>query len=365
LLAPQVPNFSDWSLEREVTISLLDEIVRNYSVDSERIYLTGLSMGGFGTFDFLARHPDLFAAGVPMSGGGNPSDAPLMKDVPIWIFHGALDDIVPVEYSRTMNEAILAAGGLPRYTELPTGTHGIWPTIYRDTENVLYPWLFNQSTSRNARYLEPIRLYNSLDNNSDSLFDDLGDAAQDVSLESARAVGEADTESANQTIRMLAKFELPPELRSRVRSATLRFYLEEIQGSPPAPVSVFHALAENDLGMEPSDYESPAYVDTLLDLVQPESLAGRYHEIDVTDLVFADYASDGAQPISAFRLQVTEAAFLEDNESHRFRFTMTGSAMNRPQLVLTLVPEPATWILAFVGLLGIVLVPRIGIPSQE
>ena len=154
LLAPQLTDFpggpGGWysASPFDRTIELLTQIMQTYPVDPSRIYITGLSMGGFGTFEYLAEHPDLFAAAVPMSGGGSTSTAATIKDVPLWVFHGTMDQTVPVQYSRDMVNAITAAGGSPMYTELPNGGHDIWGPIYNDAQTQqygLYDWMFAQS----------------------------------------------------------------------------------------------------------------------------------------------------------------------------------------------------------------------------
>jgi hypothetical protein len=102
------------------------------------------------------------------------------------------------------------------------------------------------------------------------------------------------------------------------------------------------------------DYQDLNYTDTQIELVQPTDPGGRYYEADVTDLVLADYAADTRGPLSAFRLQVTGLAFDEDNQSGRYWFTMPGAETNHPQLLLTFVPEPSTFVLAMmVGLAGL------------
>ncbi len=154
LLAPQLTDFPGgprrWTSSSpfDRTIELLTQIVQTYPVDPTRIYITGLSMGGIGTFEYMAEYPSLFAAAVPMSGGGDPGTASLIKDIPLWVFHGAMDQTVPVQYSRDMVNAITAAGGSPMYTELPNGPHDIWGPIYDDAtlqQYGLYDWMFAQS----------------------------------------------------------------------------------------------------------------------------------------------------------------------------------------------------------------------------
>jgi predicted peptidase len=127
-----------------LTIKLLKQVIASEDVDPSRVYVTGLSMGGMGTWDILRWEPNLFAAAVPMSGGADPSTAAAIKDIPVWAFHGANDTIVPVSASRNIIAALRAAGGAPKYTELPGGGHVIWNPIYADSSNTLYPWLFSQ-----------------------------------------------------------------------------------------------------------------------------------------------------------------------------------------------------------------------------
>lgn len=122
--------------------ALLDDVIAHYRVDARRIYLTGLSMGGFATWSLAAAHPERFAAIVPMSAGGNPADATKLAALPIWVFHGAKDAIVPVQGSRDMVAAIKAAGGNINYTEYPKARHNCWAKAYNDPE--LYKWLLEQ-----------------------------------------------------------------------------------------------------------------------------------------------------------------------------------------------------------------------------
>ena len=121
---------------------LLDALEEEYSIDADRRYVMGLSMGGFGTWDALARWPDHFAAGVPICGGADLATAEKIAGIPVWVFHGARDPVVPVRLSRTMVEALRAAGGEPRYTEYPEAGHDSWTPASQEPE--LLPWLFAQ-----------------------------------------------------------------------------------------------------------------------------------------------------------------------------------------------------------------------------
>jgi len=120
-------------------IAILDDAMRNYAIDRRRIHLTGISMGGYGTWSLAAAYPERWASIVPICGGGNPGDAERIKHLPCWAFHGAEDEIIPVEESREMIEALRAAGGNPRYTEFAKTGHNSWDPAYAMPE--LYEWL--------------------------------------------------------------------------------------------------------------------------------------------------------------------------------------------------------------------------------
>ena len=121
---------------------LLDHLCETYRVDPERIYLTGLSMGGYGTWMLAAAQPDRFAAIVPICGGGNPDDAENLKGLPIWVFHGAQDKVVKLENSEKMVDALKAVGSDVKFTVYPEAGHDSWTETYANPE--LYAWLFAQ-----------------------------------------------------------------------------------------------------------------------------------------------------------------------------------------------------------------------------
>lgn len=123
-------------------IAILDATIKELKVDKKRQYLTGLSMGGYGTWSNSAAYPDRWAAIVPICGGGNPKDAAKIKDIPCWNFHGDADTAVKVERSREMIEAFKAAGGTPKYTEYPKVGHNSWDAAYGD--KAMWAWLFEQ-----------------------------------------------------------------------------------------------------------------------------------------------------------------------------------------------------------------------------
>jgi predicted peptidase len=137
--------------QMQLTKELLDNLQTRYSgIDANRIYVTGLSLGGYGTWDAIERWPGYFAAAAPVSGAGDPSKASLLAHLPIWAFHGSKDKTVPVSGSRAMIAAIKAAGGNPRYTEIEGSDHVIWQNVYYPTVEQqkqipdFYSWLFSQ-----------------------------------------------------------------------------------------------------------------------------------------------------------------------------------------------------------------------------
>ncbi len=165
VVMPQTPRSAWWGDEviAEAAIHALDAAMAEFGGDPDRVYLTGLSLGGYGTWAFAYRHPERFAALVPVCGGVSarrsrmtvpewhpasvrPEDpheeaARVLSDIPIWIFHGADDRTVPVSESRRMARALEAAGGRPRYTEYAGVGHDSWVRAYR--EEGLYDWLFS------------------------------------------------------------------------------------------------------------------------------------------------------------------------------------------------------------------------------
>ena len=163
VLAPQCPIDLDkqpmmWTGERErmhllkltpevaiplrTALELLNMIEGNYPIDRDRIYITGISMGGYAAWEALIRHPQRFAAAIPVCGGGDVSHADRIKNIPVWAFHGSDDPVVPVECSRSMIKMIKNAGGQPLYTEYPGVGHNSWDRAYAEPE--LLSWLFSQ-----------------------------------------------------------------------------------------------------------------------------------------------------------------------------------------------------------------------------
>ena len=134
----------------EVALATLDKTLAEEPVDEDRVYLTGLSMGGFGAWFLAAHAPERFAGVVPVCGGGHASLAPRLRDVPIWTWHGDADRAVPVRFSREMVRAVRQAGGIAHYTELPGVGHASWNQAYALDGGAL-DWLW--SRRRGERYL--------------------------------------------------------------------------------------------------------------------------------------------------------------------------------------------------------------------
>jgi predicted peptidase len=143
VVSPQCPRGYYWSTA--LLISLLDEIESNYKVDPARIYLTGISMGGYGAWQLAIDAPGRFTALAPVCGGGNPNEVKKIKNLPIWVFHGGKDRIVPISESETMVNALKSAGGNVLFTVYPDAGHDSWTETYRNPE--LYEWFMKHRRS--------------------------------------------------------------------------------------------------------------------------------------------------------------------------------------------------------------------------
>jgi predicted peptidase len=160
VLAPHCPLPGGWSQRLHPDTDLLDgvermidEVMNDPRIDPNRIYLTGLSMGGFGTWELALRDPGRFAAVVPIWGGGDEIRAARLVHVPLWAVRGTDDDVIPVARSRSMISAIKSAGGKPRFLELSDVGHNSWDIVYRHDSEVL-AWMFGRI--RNMRILDRI-----------------------------------------------------------------------------------------------------------------------------------------------------------------------------------------------------------------
>jgi predicted peptidase len=164
---PQAPVDTEWNQLADVVFAQLDEAMREFGGDPDRVVLTGMSMGGYGVWDYAMRAPDRFAALVPVCGGlvhprrpsmdvgglAGAADpyklvAQRLREVPVWIFHGARDDVVSPEYSRRMAAALQASGAEnARFTEFPEANHNSWDPAYSRTP-ALWDWVFSQNRTQ-------------------------------------------------------------------------------------------------------------------------------------------------------------------------------------------------------------------------
>jgi predicted peptidase len=141
IVSPQCPAGVWWPEKLDTLVALLDEITSKYAVDTGRVYLTGLSMGGFGTWSLACRHPGRFGAIAPICGGGMWFLADRLKAVPVWAFHGARDPVVPLNMSESMVEAVKRMGGDAKLTVYPEAQHDSWTATYDNPK--LYEWFLS------------------------------------------------------------------------------------------------------------------------------------------------------------------------------------------------------------------------------
>ena len=169
VVAPQCPAGSKWSVvdwtQDRITFSdepsepmrlalgLIDLLAEQYDVDKNRLYIMGLSMGGYGTWDTICRYPERFAAAAPICGGADTALAQQVVNVPVWAFHGEADPVVSVELTRAMIQAIKDAGGDPKYTEYPDTGHNSWTPAFAEPE--LLTWLTSHSLDQEAAQTQP------------------------------------------------------------------------------------------------------------------------------------------------------------------------------------------------------------------
>lgn len=160
ILAAQVPDNEKWvnvpwenlthkmpeiSKSMRLLFEILDNIIENkdYRINKNRVYTLGISMGGYAVWDAIQRRKDIFAAAVPICGGGDPSLCGSISSIPIWSWHGTKDEDISVQRSRDMHDGILNAGGNPKYTEVKERGHDVWLDVWR--EKSVWDWLFSKS----------------------------------------------------------------------------------------------------------------------------------------------------------------------------------------------------------------------------
>lgn len=142
VVSPQCPPFERWNAK--ALSALIDDLVAKHAIDTKRIYVTGLSMGGFGTWGVAAEAPEKIAAIVPICGGGHRDQMVRLKDMPTWVFHGAKDGAVPLSHSTTLVNELNKLGAPVLFTVYPEAGHAeAWQQAY--AEDALWDWLFKQS----------------------------------------------------------------------------------------------------------------------------------------------------------------------------------------------------------------------------
>lgn len=143
VVSPQCPAGTYWPYLVDLLNDLLDYALQTYRADPQRVYLTGMSMGGYGTFYLAMAYPDKFAALAPVCGGGDPGKVSRIIHLPIWVFHGAQDNIVPIEESEIMVSALRKAGNKVQFTTYPNVGHDSWTETYNNPE--LYEWFLRHT----------------------------------------------------------------------------------------------------------------------------------------------------------------------------------------------------------------------------
>lgn len=144
VVSPQCPKDRSWNgeVQLHVLAELIDSVLTRFATDRERVIVTGLSMGGFGSWSLTAKHPARFSAAVPICGGGDPDMAGKLKSVPFWVFHGAKDFGVPLKLSESMVAAIEKVGGSAKLTVYPEAGHDSWTETYKN--EAVYDWMLAQ-----------------------------------------------------------------------------------------------------------------------------------------------------------------------------------------------------------------------------
>ena len=150
-ISPQLPPGGVWHRYHRTLLALLDDVIECHTVDPGRVYLTGVSLGGYGAWHLAAHAPERFAAVVPVCGGGLPSqgfpeEVHALKEVPVWAFHGALDTVVPPSESERLVDLLRRAGGDARLTLYPDLGHDSWTRTYEDP--AVYEWLLEHERRR-------------------------------------------------------------------------------------------------------------------------------------------------------------------------------------------------------------------------
>ncbi|MGL4610595.1 MAG: prolyl oligopeptidase family serine peptidase [Trueperaceae bacterium] len=146
VVSPQCPADSWWTLELEALKGLLESVIKKHNVDTKRVYITGLSMGGMGTWQFAIHYPELVAAILPVCGGGEVHLTDRLRDIPVWAFHGDKDNIVLPEESKRMVDGVNRHGGNAKLTVYKNVGHDSWTKTYNNPK--IYAWLLSHVKGR-------------------------------------------------------------------------------------------------------------------------------------------------------------------------------------------------------------------------
>ncbi|MBX9781799.1 MAG: prolyl oligopeptidase family serine peptidase [Chitinophagaceae bacterium] len=149
IVSPQASNASS-GFQAEVIKGMLTDLKKKYRVDEDRVYLTGLSMGGYGTWEVAEKHPEEFAAIAPICGGGDADRVWRLRHIPVWCFHGAKDDVVPLAASKVMVDSLKKYSKNVRFTVYPDANHNSWEATYNNDS--LYTWFLSQKRFKNSRF---------------------------------------------------------------------------------------------------------------------------------------------------------------------------------------------------------------------
>ncbi len=147
IVSPQCPPGIRW--KTNTLIALIDEIIKNYNVDEDRIYVTGLSMGGYGTWKLANEIPERLAAVIPICGWGDPWTICEIGDLPVWAFHGEKDNVVPVQRSKDLVDALKRCNANVNFTIYPDAEHDSWTKTYDNPQ--IYEWLLKQNKSNRKK----------------------------------------------------------------------------------------------------------------------------------------------------------------------------------------------------------------------
>lgn len=145
VVSPQCSANSWWPTETFTLLALIDDLCKNYKVDEDKIYVTGLSMGGYGTWSLAIQNPDRFAAVLPICGGGDLHSICKIGNLPVWAFHGEKDVVVPVKESKELVDKLKICGGNVELTVYPEANHDSWTETYNNSK--IYDWLLSHSKS--------------------------------------------------------------------------------------------------------------------------------------------------------------------------------------------------------------------------